>query len=517
MNGPRRGDLVAGVTVAMVLVPQSIAYAALAGLPPEAGLISAAAAPLLAALVGSSPFLQTGPTALTSLLVLGALAPLSRDGGEPLVGLAALLALVVGVIRVCIGVTRTGVVAYLMSQPVVASFTFAAGALIVCSQVPTVLGVESTSPNPVSSAATAIGSPEQWMGTAPAIAVLALGVTLISRRVSPLLPGALLAVVLALVVVKFTPARSPVVGAVPSGFPFPSLDLPWSSLPHLLLPGLVIALVGFAEPASIARQYASADRTAWDPDREFIGQGLANLGAGLVGGYPAGGSFSRSALNRLSGAKTRWSGFVTGVCVAAVLPVSHVLAELPTAALAGLVIASVLPLLNPRPVLRTWRMSRPQFVVAAVTLVVSIAAAPRVQWGVVAGVVTALAVHLWRELRLDVEVWRTESTLHVRPQGVLYFGSAPRLETLVLAELAGEPDLTRVELQLQRLGRIDLTGALVLRAISRDLGRAGVEVAVAGVQPQWRQLVEAVFADEPVHYTRSAPPHEPRTRQGDGS
>lgn len=517
VKGPRRGDLVAGITVAMVLVPQSIAYAALAGLPPETGLISAAVAPLLAALVGSSPFLQTGPTALTSLLVLGALAPLVREGSEPLVGLAALLALVVGVIRVCIGVTRTGVVAYLMSQPVVASFTFAAGALIVCSQVPTVLGVESTSPNPVSSAATAIGSPEQWMGTAPVIAVLALSVTLISRRVSPLLPGALLAVVLAMMIVEFTPLRSPVVGAVASGFPLPSLDLPWSSLPHLLLPGLVIALLGFAEPASIARQYASADRTAWDPDREFVGQGLANLGAGLVGGYPAGGSFSRSALNRLSGAKTRWSGFVTGVCVTAVLPVSHVLAGLPTAALAGLVIASVLPLLNPRPVLRTWRMSRPQFVVAAVTLVVSIAAAPRVQWGVVAGVVTALAVHLWRELRLDVEVWREDSTLHVRPQGVLYFGSAPRLETLVLAELAGQPDLTRVELELQRLGRIDLTGALVLRAISRDLGRAGVEVAVAGVQPQWRQLVEAVFADEPIHYTRSTPPHEPRTRQGDGS
>jgi len=502
--------------VALVLVPQSIAYAALAGLPPQAGLYAAAAAPLLAAPVGSSPYLQTGPVALTSLLVLGALAPAAPTGSSEYVTLAALLALVVGAIRLLVGITRTGVVAYLMSQPVVAAFTLAAAAMIVCSQVPAALGLTSDAANPVAGAARSLVVPDMWVLPALAVTMAVATVTLVARRVSPLVPGALLASLAALALVRWTPLDVPVVGSIPGGFPVPSLDLPWSQLPALLLPGLVIALVGFAEPASIARQYASADRTAWDPDREFVGQGLANLGAGLVGGYPVGGSFSRSALNRASGARTRWSGFVTGACVVAVLPVSHILAGLPTAALAGLVIASVLPLLNPRPVLRTWRMSRPQFVVAAVTLVVSIAAAPRVQWGVVAGVLTALAVHLWRELRLDVEVWREESTLHVRPQGVLYFGSAPRLETLVLAELAGQPALTRVELELQRLGRIDLTGALVLRAISRDLGRAGVEVAVTGVQPQWRQLVEAVFADEPVHYTRSAPPHEPRTRRGDG-
>ncbi len=517
MTGPRRGDLIAGVTVAMVLVPQSIAYAALAGLPPEAGLYAAAAAPLLAAPVGSSPYLQTGPVALTSLLVLGALTPVAAAGSADYAALAALLALVVGAVRLLVGVTRTGVVAYLMSQPVVAAFTLAAAAMIVCSQVPAALGVSSGAANPVAGAAGSLAAPEAWVLTALAVAVSVGTVTLLARRANPLVPGALVASLAAVAVVRWAGLDVPVVGGIPGGFPVVSLDLPWSHLPALVLPGFVIALVGFAEPASIARRYASADRTAWDPDREFVGQGLANLGAGLVGGYPVGGSFSRSALNRLSGAGTRWSGFITGVCVVAVLPVSHVLAELPTAALAGLVIASVLPLLNPRPVLRTWRMSRPQFVVAAVTLVVTIASAPRVQWGVVAGVGTALAVHLWRELRLDVEVWRTGSTLHVRPQGVLYFGSAPRLETLVLAELAREPDLSRVDLHLQRLGRIDLTGALVLRAISRDLARAGVEVVVAGAQPQWRHLVEAVFAEEQVHYTRSAPPPEPRSRRGDGS
>lgn len=362
MSRPRRGDLVAGVTVAMVLVPQSIAYAALAGLPPQAGLYAAAAAPLLAAPVGSSPYLQTGPVALTSLLVVGALAPVAPTGGPEYVALAALLALVVGAVRVLVGVTRTGVVAYLMSQPVVTAFTLAAAALIVCSQVPALVGLDSSTVNPVSGAAGVLATPSGWSPAALGIAVAVGTITLAVRRVNPLVPGALLGSLAAVVLVRWTSLDVPLVGDIPSGFPVPTLDLPWSQLPALLLPGLVIALIGFAEPASIARQYAGADRSAWDPDREFVGQGLANLGAGLVGGYPVGGSFSRSALNRLSGARTRWSGFVTGACVAAVLPFSHLLAGLPDAALAGLVIASVLPLLDPRPVLRTWRLSRPQLV-----------------------------------------------------------------------------------------------------------------------------------------------------------
>lgn len=503
MTRPSRGDLQAGITVALVLIPQSIAYAALAGLPPQAGLYAAAAAPLLAATAGSSPYLQTGPTAVTSLLVLGALAPLAPATTAELVAAGALLALVVGLVRVAVGLTRTGVVAYLMSQPVVAGFTIAAALIIVCSQIPALVGTASTGANPVVAASRALVMPQGWESAAAAVGIGVGALTLLARRVHPLVPGALIACALAVIVAELLPLELARVGDVPAGLPLPDLNLPWSSLPDLLVPGMVIALVGFAEPASIARQYASADRAAWDPDREFVGQGLANLGAGLFGGLPVGGSFSRSALNRLSGAQTRWSGFVTGASVMAVLPLAGILGELPTAALAGLVIVSVLPLLNPRPVLRTWRMSRPQFAVAVLTLAVSILAAPRVQWGVVAGVAAALVVHLWRELRLDVELWTDGRVLRVRPQGVLYFGSAPGLETQVLAEIAARPEVTGVSLELQRLGRIDLTGALVLRAICRDLGRAGVHVSLSGVQPQWRQLVESVFAGEAVDYTRA--------------
>ena len=162
---PQRGDLIAGITVALVLVPQSIAYATLAGMPPVHGLYAAAVAPVLASLVGSSPYLQTGPTALTSLLVVGALAPFPELTVAQYVAHAGLLALVVGVFRLALGLVRSGVIAYLMSQPVVAGFTFSAATIIAATQVPAVLGVDGTSGNPLAAAFGALSSPSAWSGS----------------------------------------------------------------------------------------------------------------------------------------------------------------------------------------------------------------------------------------------------------------------------------------------------------------------------------------------------------------
>jgi SulP family sulfate permease len=514
---PQRGDLLAGLTVALVLVPQSLAYAALAGLPPEHGLYAAAVAPLLSGLVGSSPYLQTGPTAITSLLVLGAISPLPALTPPEYAAHAALLALVVGVTRAALGLARGGVIAYLMSQPVLAGFTWGAAALIMASQVPAALGRQASSDAPLSAAAAAIGDPGGWSAAAIGIAVGTLVVTLLGRRLHPLFPGALVAAVAAMVLVEVSGWDTVRVGDIPAGLPPLTFDLPWSALPELLLPGLVIALVGFAEPASIARKYASAERSSWDPDRELVGQGLANVGLAVTGGYPVGGSFSRTALNHLSGAHTRWSSVATGAVVLASLPFVSLLSDLPQAALAGLVIASVLALLDPRPVLRLGRWSRPQLVVALATTTVGLLAAPQVQWGVVTGVTLALFLHLWRELRLDMDVWDEHDLLHVRPEGVLYFGSAPGLETRILGELAAHPRLGRVEIHLQRLGRIDVTGAIVLRGICRDLAAAEVPVVISGVPPHSRRLIRKVLADEDIDHTHgprnTVSPAHPRLRE----
>jgi SulP family sulfate permease len=492
---PARGDLIAAVTVALVLVPQSLAYAKLAGLPVVTGLYTAVAATIAAGLIGSSRYLQTGPVALTSLLTLGALTSLAAVGSAEYVALAALLALVVGVVRLLIGLLRWGFVAYLMSQPVIAAFTVAAALLIALSQVPALLEVDTDASSPLRAAWEAVSRPGDWNPTAIAIGVAMVLLVLLGRRISPLFPGAFVGAVGALLLTTFELVEVAEVGAVPSGLPLPNLALPWSETPSLLLFGVVIALVGFAEAASISRQYASEDRETWDPDREFAGQGLANVTAGVFQGYPAGGSFSRSSLNRLSGARTRWSGVLAGVVVLAIMPVASLLSGLPQAALAGLIIASVIPLLRMQPFVEAWRVSKPQFAVAVLTFVVTVAAAPHVERGLLLGVALSLGVHLWRELHVEIETWSEGTTLHVRPQGVLYFGSAPYVEARAAALVAADPAIATVVLHLERLGRLDVTGASALRSLIDDMRLAGVRVVIAGSQPQAQRLLRRVLGD----------------------
>lgn len=490
---PSRGDVVAGITVALVLVPQSLAYAQIAGTPPVHGLYTAVAATLAAGLIGSSPYLQTGPVALTSLLTFGALAPLVTAGTAEFAAHAAVLALVVGVVRIALGVLRGGVLAYLMSQPVITSFTAAAAILIVASQLPALLDVPGTSASPLLSAGRGLLAPASWEMRSLAVGAASIALILGGRRLSARFPGALLATVLALGASAAGWLGVTTVGEVPSGLPALELALPWGSLTSLLVPGVVIALVGFAEPASIARKYAAEDRQSWDPDKELVGQGLANVASGAFGGYPAGGSFSRSALNRESGARTRWSGVITGLSVLCVLPFASVLSYLPAAALAGLVVASVVTLLYPGPFVELWRFSRPQFAIAAATFVSTLAFAPRVERGVMTGVVLSLGMHLWRELVVNIESWQEGDTLHIRPQGVLYFGSAPSLQTEVLSRIAEHDEVKRVLIHLDRLGRLDLTGALALRSLLQELEAGGTRAVVDGPPPQARPLVDRIL------------------------
>ncbi|MFP5335432.1 MAG: SulP family inorganic anion transporter [Actinomycetes bacterium] len=486
--GPTRGDLLAAVTVALVLVPQSLAYAQLAGLPPVNGLYVAIAAPLAASAVASSPYLQTGPVALTSLLTAGALAALAEAGSADYVGLAALLALLVGAVRLALGLLRAGAIAYLMSDPVVRAFTVTGAFLILASQVPAMLGAPGRGGNPLTGAARALADPGSWHPPALGYAAATLALVMGARRLGPFVPGALIATVAALAVATWTGYDGPTVGTVPAGLPPLGGNLPWGSLPALLLPGLVIATVGFAEPAAVARHYAVRTRSRWDPDRELVSQGLANLASGVVSGYPAGGSFSRTALAFDTGAATRWSGALTGLVVAALLPLTPLLSGLPSAVLAAVVVAAVTGLIRLGTLPRLWHLSRPQFGVAVVTGAAVLALAPRLDVALGIGVACALAVHLWRELRVDVVAELRGGTLRLAPSGVLYFLSAPTFEERVLRAAAAHPGVARVELDLRRLGRIDVTGALALRT-TLDALRADRHVVVTHVPDHARRLV----------------------------
>ena len=486
--GPSSGDLVAAVTVALVAVPQSLAYAELAGLPAQRGLYAAALPAVAAAAFASSRHLQTGAVALTALLSFGALAQDPAGGGaEPFsdrwVALAALLALLVGAFRVGLGLLRLGRVAYVLSEPVLSGFTTGAAILIVSSQLPKALGVESSDRGVLIEAGAALTGPEGWHGPSLGFAAATAVVVVAGRRLHRLFPGVLVAVVAAIVVSWLTGFDGAVVGALDGAFPRPPTDLPLRSTPELLVPALSIALVGFAEPASIARRFAAEDRERWDADREMIGQGVANLAAAASSAFPVGGSFSRTSLSRQAGATSRWAGAVTGLLVLAALPLVPLLAPLPRAVLAAIVITAVVPLIDPGTIWRLTRLSPAQAVVAGGTLVATLAAAPRVERGVLVGVGLAVAVHLYRELQVSVVGRIDGDRLTVAPRGVVWFLTVPAVDRLVRNELAGCPTVTAVEVDLAGVGRLDYTGAAALARMAEDFSSTGIDVTVVNVPP----------------------------------
>jgi SulP family sulfate permease len=490
---PASVDVLAGASVALVLVPQSLAYAQLAGLPAERGLYAAVVAPLAAALFASSPYLQTGPVALTSLLVLGALSGLAPTGTDEYATLAVVLALVVGAVRLLLGLLHAGVVAYLISRPMLLGFIPGAAIVIVASQIPAAVGAEPDEDGLLRSAWWTLTHPGSWQTDAAVLAAVVIVVMLGGRLVHRLFPSVLAAVALGLGYSAVIGYDGATIGEVPVGLPPLGIDIAWRDLALLVLPGIVIGLVGFAEPASIARSFATADRARWDPERELVGQGAANVAAAVAGGFPVGGSLSRSALNRATGARTAWSGAATGLAVLAFLPVAFVLEPLPTAVLAAIVVGAVVGQVRLLPMLRLARLSRPQFAVAATTFALTLALVPRIDQAIVVGGALAVAVHLRRELSLEIPARVDGETLHLRPRGVLWFGSAGRLEDTFGGLLAQHAHARRLVVHLDGLGRIDTTGALALRELLQDARESGLDVEVVDVRPRWRGLVEDVI------------------------
>ncbi len=485
-------DVVAGLSVAIILIPQSMAQAEVAGMPSHYGLYAAALPCIVAALFASSPYLQTGPVSTTSLLTFGALVPLAASGSVSYVKLAALLAIVVGVARVAVGLLHGGWLSYLMSRPLLTGFMSAAAILIVALQLPAALGSTAPAGGLLERAGWALGHPGSWNRAAVGLSVVTVLVIAGGQKIHPLFPGVLLAAVGGTVYSALTAYRGATVGSIPPGLPPISLSLPWSRLPSLVLPGIVIALIGFSEAASISRVFASEDRERWNPDREFLSQGVANIAAGLSGAFPVGGSFARSGLARLSGAKSRWAGMVAGAAVLVFLPFSSILAPLPQAVLAGIVIAAIWKIFRPRELMGLWSLSRGQALVGWTTFGLTLALSPHLDHAVLLGILTAGAVHLLREVQLDVAIRRDGDTLRLTPEGVLWFGSAPALEDEILSSLAVEKDVTRLVIDCSGLGRIDLTGASTLADMLDDVRRAGIRVDVTGVPEHARRVLHAV-------------------------
>lgn len=473
-------DGLAGGSVALVLIPQALAYSEIAGFPAHIGLYASALPLIAAAFFASSPYLQTGPTALTALFTLGALTPIAEAGTREYILLASLLALLVGVIRLALGIARLGSFAYVMSEPVVLGFTAGGAILILASQVPTMLGVSGTD-GIFQSALDSLRAPGDWQLEAVAVSVLTVAVVLLGRRLHPLFPGVLVAVVAGVVWSRLAGYDGRIVGDIPRRLLDPSLDLPWSRVGSLLVPGFVIALVGFAEPASIARTLAAQDRQPWDASRDLSAQGVANIVSGMSGSFPIGGSLGRSALNRMAGARTRWSGAFTGVVVLAALPLAFLVEPLPRAVLGAIVAVVVFRLIRLVAIARLWAISPLQMLIATGTLIATLATAPRVERGVLIGIALSVVTHLYREMDLSLVAVGDGTRVVVSPRGVLWFGTAHKLEDIVVNAIAGHDDVDALEIDLTGVGRLDFTGAEELRSLCSDIEASGIDVSVVGV------------------------------------
>lgn len=478
MPKPSAGDLVAGISVALVALPQSLAYAEIAGMPPQYGLFASALPPILAALFVSSRYLQTGPVALTALLAFGALEPLAEPSSGEYIQLAALLALLVGAFRVALGLLRLGGVAYLLSEPVLTGFTTGAAILILSSQLPKVFDVRTDGDGVLPDAIQALSSPDEWQWGAIGFAALTLVLMFGGRRLHTLFPGVLVAVIVGVIVSGAADYSGSVVGDLDGGFVSLSLDFPWNRAGDLVVPALVIALVGFAEPSSIARTFAAEERDPWDANREMVSQGVANLASAISGAFPVGGSFSRSSLNRLAGATSAWAGAITGAFVLLALPLTPLLENLPNAILGAIVFGAVIKLVAIRDLMRLGRANLLQALVGLGTLAATLFSAPRVERGVIVGVGLALAAHLYRELKVTTPSVRDGDVLTVAPEGVLWFATIPSLERLIRRAIAEHPDLDTVVLDLGGVGRLDYSAAAALRRIVEEIGEADNDVAV---------------------------------------
>ncbi len=520
MNGVQlRADLLAGLTVAMVLIPQSMAYAQLAGMPAYYGLYAAFLPVIIGALWGSSRQLQTGPVAVVALLTASALAPLAAPGSADYIALAILLALMVGVIQLTLGFLRMGEVVNLLSHPVILGFTNAAAIIIGLSQLNKLLGVsmERSDRFLVDILGVFQQIPDLHLPTL-LFGVGALALMIGMKRYTPRLPGVLIAVVLTTVIswlINFE-ERGDVVGHVPAGLP--SLTVPevtWRDITSLLSIAIVIALVAFMEAIAIAKAMAAKTRARIDPNQELIGQGLANLSSGFSQAFPVSGSFSRSAVNLNAGAVTGLAAVFTGLLVAVTLLfLTGLLYHLPQAVLAAVIMLAVVGLVNFSALKHAWTTHRHDGVAALLTFVATLAFAPHLDIGILVGAAVAIILFLRRRMRPRTEILTQQEDgvlvgmdthnlqpmsqhfVPVRFDGALIFVNVSYFEDMVLHVLERFPEAKAILLIGSSINEIDVSGEEKLRELAQRLEKIGVTLYLSGLKHQVVEVLERAHIHE---------------------
>ncbi|WP_439860189.1 SulP family inorganic anion transporter [Pseudomonas sp. MBLB4136] len=527
-------DGLAALIVTLMLIPQSLAYAMLAGLPPQTGLY-ASILPLLAyAMFGSSRALAVGPVAVVSLMTAAALAPLFAPGSAEYLGAAMLLALLSALLLFGMALLRLGFLANFLSHPVISGFISASGLLIALGQLKHILGIQAAGQAlPELLPALLEGLPATHLPTlligASSLLFLwwaraRMKALLVALGVSPALAanlakaGPVLAIVVSVLVVgalQLEQAGVAVVGVIPQGLPpltLPSLDL---ALMRQLLPAAaLISLIGFVESVSVAQTLAAKRRQRIAPDRELLGLGAANLAAAVSAGMPVTGGFARSVVNFEAGAQTPMAGALTAVGIAlSALLLTPWLHDLPQAVLAAAIIVAVLGLVDLGALRHTWRYSRQDGAAQAATLGGVLLFG--VEVGILLGVGLSLLLFLWRTSRphlavvgqlpgsehfrnvLRYSVVQSPSVLSLRVDESLYFPNARFLEERVGELIAARPLVRHLVLMCSGVNLIDASALESLEAIAERLRSAGVQLHLSEVKgPVMDQLQRSAFLQQ---------------------
>ena len=492
-----RGEFAAALTVVVVMIPQSVAYAGLAGMPLITGLYAAFLPMVLAVLFSQSTRLSVGPAALTCVLVGASLVGMAEPGSAQWVALAVWLALLSGAMQLAVGASGSAWLLNLVSAPVLAGFTQAAALLIIASQLPAFVGVKGPLTNLLAGPAMNLEALSYGLGS--------LILFEVGKRVLPRLPVVLIVVAATAALSAATgyATRGAVIGDLPAGLPslyWPGLPA-WEQFASLIAPAAVIALVSSLEMASSAKIENQREGRRWDANQDLIGQGVGKLASGLCGSFPTSASFSRSAITLQAGARTGWSAVCAALIVlAALLFLMPTLYHVPSAVLSAIVVSAVLGLIKPRLFPSLWRLDRVEASIAIATFAATLLTAPRIYWGVLTGVVLGLAHFLHHRLHpriievglhpdgslRDRHLWKlapiAPHTYALRMDDALDFASASALERAVVEHLAQDPQVRQVCLFAHPINRIDATGVEVFSQLRRYLASRGVALHLSGLK-----------------------------------
>ncbi|MFZ7128472.1 MAG: SulP family inorganic anion transporter [Desulfobacterales bacterium] len=506
-----KADVFAGLTVAVVALPQSMAYAIIAGLPVQYGLYASIMPAIVGSLWGSSAHLVTGPTTAASLVVFSILSQIAQPGTAAYIELALFLALVIGLLKIIMGIARFGALLNFVSHSVLLGFTAGAAVLIAFKQIPGLLGMRI---DPGGHFAAQVLHLLMNLGSVhwPTVllGMLTIAIILAGKWIRSNFPATLLAMVAVSAIVAALDLERHgvgVVGAIPRSLP-PFSPPSMEAAVHIrqMAPGaLAIAILGLVEAVSIAKSIADQTRQRLNVNREFIGQGLANVVASLFSGYPTSGSFTRSAVNFKAGAKTPLSGVVSGLAVAAaILAISPLAAVLPHAALAGVLIVVAYELIRFRDIARAIRATRSDAAVLIITFFSMLLLS--IEFAIYVGILLSIVLHLAKtshpriySVVPDPATGKMVGSAYgetccqmdiIQIEGSMFFGSASFILEDLQHRLRSHPGIANLLIRMHHVNILDASGVHILEIILEEVRRRGGGVFLSGVNHRVFEVVK---------------------------